>query len=261
MISPNTPTRSVCSAGWSGSPSAPDHERHQRDVGDVVLDDRRPEAALRPLRHEHRGRADAEHGAEATSSARSRGRTAGRSGSVSSVPRSMLRGPMRLAQTALACVCTTALGRLVVPDVNMIPNGSIGSAGRGVHSAASREQRVERARSRGPRSSSVAGSPLLSSVTAIHFSAGAAAATIAAYCGWVIARRRRCARRSRSTSARDRLRVGGDRDRAERWRRPASDSTISGQFSEWISTLSPLAMPVGPRARRRGGARRSSSSA
>ena len=39
----------------------------------------------------------------------------------------MLRGPIRLAQTALACVCTTALGLFVVPDVNMIPNGRSGS--------------------------------------------------------------------------------------------------------------------------------------
>ena len=52
------------------------------------------------------------------------------------MPRSMLRGPMRLAHTALAWVCTTAFGRLVVPEVNMIPKGSIGSAGRGVQSSA-----------------------------------------------------------------------------------------------------------------------------
>ena len=49
----------------------------------------------------------------------------------------MLRGPSRLAHTALAWVCTTALGLLVVPDVNMMPNGSSGSAGRPGHAEAS----------------------------------------------------------------------------------------------------------------------------
>ena len=41
----------------------------------------------------------------------------------------MLTGPLRDAQTALACVWTTAFGREVVPEVNMMPAGSIGSAG------------------------------------------------------------------------------------------------------------------------------------
>ena len=95
-------------------------------------------------------------------------------------------GPVRLAQIALACVCTTAFGRLVVPEVNMIPNGSIGSGARGVQSPAS-ANRASNASKPWASSSSVAGSPLLSSVTAIHFNAGAAAAIIAAYCGWVIA--------------------------------------------------------------------------
>ena len=56
----------------------------------------------------------------------------------------MLRGPMRLAQTALACVCTTAFGRLVVPDVNMIPKGSIGSRRARVEVGGVAEQVVER---------------------------------------------------------------------------------------------------------------------
>ena len=56
----------------------------------------------------------------------------------------MLRGPVRLAHTALAWVWTTALGRLVVPEVNMIPNGSIGSAGRPAQSASSANSAVER---------------------------------------------------------------------------------------------------------------------
>ena len=50
----------------------------------------------------------------------------------------MLAGPMRLAQSAFAWVWTTALGREVVPDVNMMPAGAIGSAGR-AGSAARRE--------------------------------------------------------------------------------------------------------------------------
>src|SRR5437773_11145988 len=98
----------------------------------------------------------------------------------------MLRGPVRLAQIALACVCTTALGRLVVPDVNMIPNGSIGSGARGVQSAAS-ASRVSKESKPCAASASLGGSPLLSAVTAIHFNAGAAAPIIDAYCGWVMA--------------------------------------------------------------------------
>ena len=90
---------------------------------------------------------------------------------------SMLRGPVRLAQIALAWVCTTALGRLVVPDVNMIPNGSMGSVARPAQSPASAKSDPN-ASNPWAASSAVAGSPLLSSVTAIHFSAGAAAATI-----------------------------------------------------------------------------------
>src|SRR4051812_36686780 len=90
----------------------------------------------------------------------------------------MLRGPSRLAQIAFACVCTTALGRLVVPDVNMIPNGSIGSAGRPAHALGS-------AANSASNESNV--SPAPSPVTAIHFNAGAASATMDANWGWVIA--------------------------------------------------------------------------
>src|SRR4051812_44280913 len=101
----------------------------------------------------------------------------------------MLRGPRRLAQIALACVCTTALGRFVVPDVNMIPNGSIGSIARPRHADGSATKRSSNRSYAGrsyPGRLSGAG-PSLASVTAIHFSAGAASATISAYCGWVIA--------------------------------------------------------------------------
>jgi len=93
---------------------------------------------------------------------------------------------VRSAQIALACVWTTAFGRLVVPDVNMIPNGSIGSGARGVQSPTSAKS-ASNASNPWADSSAAAGSPLLSAVTAIHFNAGAAAATIAAYCGWVMA--------------------------------------------------------------------------
>jgi hypothetical protein len=49
----------------------------------------------------------------------------------------MLSGPTRVPHSVLACVCTTAFGRDVVPEVNMIPTGSIGSAGRGTNSSIS----------------------------------------------------------------------------------------------------------------------------
>ena len=61
MMSPNTPTRRrLC--GLVGLHQRGDDERHQRDVRDVVAHHDVPEATRRPLRHEHRGRADAEHG-------------------------------------------------------------------------------------------------------------------------------------------------------------------------------------------------------
>ncbi len=73
-----------------------------------------PEAAGRPLRHEHGGGADAEHREE-----RPALRVDVEEGQVDRVavvgPRSMLRGPMRLAQIALAWVWTTALGLLSCP--------------------------------------------------------------------------------------------------------------------------------------------------
>ena len=56
----------------------------------------------------------------------------------------MLLGPTWLAQSALAWVCTTAFGREVVPDVNMMPTGAIGSAGRSGQSASSPKSDVER---------------------------------------------------------------------------------------------------------------------
>ena len=73
---------------------------------------------------------------------------------------------------ALAWVCTTALGLLVVPEVNMIPNGRIGSMG--TAPLRRRHRRTGRRRRRAVRrSASVAGRRCVV-VTAIHFSAGAA---------------------------------------------------------------------------------------
>ena len=91
-------------------------------------------------------------------------------------------------------------------------------------------------------SSALAGSPLLSLVTAIHFNAGAAAATIAAYCGCVIAATAPTCSAKYVTSAPTDL-VFVVTATAPSVAQARNDSTISGQFSEWISTLSPLAMP------------------
>src|SRR6202161_705619 len=49
----------------------------------------------------------------------------------------ILDGPTRAAHSALAWVCTTALGREVVPEVNTMPAGAIGSGGRCGQSASS----------------------------------------------------------------------------------------------------------------------------
>ncbi len=105
---------------------------------------------------------------------------------VSSPPISMFTGPTRPAHRALACVWTTALGREVVPEVNMIPAGSIGSAGRSGRASPSPNS-VSKPSWPWSSCSGGAGSPLLSSVTTIHCSPGALCATIPASCGWVIA--------------------------------------------------------------------------
>src|ERR1700730_12459186 len=149
---------------------------------------------------------------------------------VSSVVRSMLRGPVRLAQMALAWVWTTALGRLVVPDVNMIPNGSMGTGARSTQWAAS-PKRVSNASKPWADSSVVGGSPLLSSVTAIHFNAGAAATTIAAYCGCVIAATAPVCSAKYVTSAPTDL-VFVVTATAPSVAQASQDNTISGQFSE-----------------------------
>jgi len=89
-----------------------------------------------------------------------------------------VRGPVRLDQTALAWVWTTAFGRLVVPEVNMMPNGNIGSTARPAHaeaSSANRSAKAMRSPSTGP------------SVTAIQRRSGPASATRSTNSGWVIA--------------------------------------------------------------------------
>src|SRR5665213_36224 len=98
----------------------------------------------------------------------------------------MLRDPSRLAQMALAWVWTTALGLLVVPDVNMIPNGRSGSAGRPGQASASPNRSSKESRLSPDRSAAV-GSSASSPVTATHWRSGPAATTIDAYLGWVMA--------------------------------------------------------------------------
>lgn len=93
-----------------------------------------------------------------------------------------MRGPVRLAQMALACVCTTALGLLVVPEVNMIPNGSIGSTARPAHASASSANRSAKA-----TTSATGASASTGSVTAIQRRSAPASATRAANSGWVMA--------------------------------------------------------------------------
>src|SRR4051812_28246058 len=144
----------------------------------------------------------------------------------------MLRGPRRLAQIALACVCTTAFGRFVVPDVNMIPNGSIGSAGRPAHADDSAAN----------RSSNRSVPPSPSPVTAIHFSVGAASTTIDANCGWVIAATHWALLAKNAISLVTDL-VLVVTATAPRVAQARKARTISGQFSEWTSTLSPTASP------------------
>src|SRR5690606_38586239 len=98
---------------------------------------------------------------------------------------SMLVGFTLAAHRAFAWVCTTALGFEVVPEVNRMPAGSIGSAGRPSKASGS-----PISVSKGPwPSSGVAsgGAPESSSVTTTHPRSGPASATSAAYCGWVIA--------------------------------------------------------------------------
>jgi hypothetical protein len=50
----------------------------------------------------------------------------------------MFSGPTRVPHSVLAWVWTTALGRDVVPEVNMTPTGSIGSGSRGTNASTSR---------------------------------------------------------------------------------------------------------------------------
>ena len=90
------------------------------------------------------------------------------------------------AHSALAWVCTTAFGFDVVPEVKRMPAGSIGSASRTGASATSPSSEANESRP-WASSSSVAGTPELSSVTTIQPRSGPASATSDANFGWVIA--------------------------------------------------------------------------
>src|SRR5262245_40951393 len=142
----------------------------------------------------------------------------------------MLRGPRRLAQIAFAWVCTTAFGRLVVPDVNMIPNGSMGSAGRPAQADGSAANSESNASNEPPS----APSP----VTAIHFRAGAASATIDANWGWVIAAMH-CALLAKNAISLVTDLVFVVTATAPRVAQARKLSTMSGVFSEWMRILSP----------------------
>src|SRR6478735_3144946 len=157
----------------------------------------------------------------------------------------MLSGPTRVDQITLACVWTTALGRDVVPEVNMIPTGSIGSAARSGKDAPSPWRSAKGIRS-APivvgSASAFGASPLSSTVTAIHFRFWALAATISAYCGWVIAATQRVWLAKYSTSG-PALLVLVVTATAPSRAQANQLSTISGQLSVWISTLSPSDTP------------------
>jgi hypothetical protein len=162
----------------------------------------------------------------------------------SPVPSAMLSGPTREAQITFACVCTTAFGRDVVPEVNMMPTGSIGSAGRSGSAAASPTSSANAIRSAPPsnRARGEAGSPLSSSVTAIHFRCFACSATSSACCGWVMAATQRACAAKYSTSG-PALFVLVVTATAPSSAQPYQASTISGQLSAWIITRSPFPTP------------------
>jgi hypothetical protein len=159
-------------------------------------------------------------------------------------PSAMLSGPTREAQITFACVCTTAFGRDVVPEVNMIPTGSIGSAARSGSAAPSPTSSANAIRSAPPsaRARGCAGSPLSSSVTAIHFRCLACAATRSAYCGCATAATHFAWLAKYSTSG-PALLVLVVTATAPSSAHPYHASTISGQLSAWIITRSPLPTP------------------
>ena len=170
---------------------------------------------------------------------------------VSSGPIEMFAGPLRAAQSALAWVCTTAFGRDVVPEVNMMPAGASGSGARSGSSSASA---YSEAKSSCPCTSSSGGaaSPPLSSVTITQPRSGTAEDTTTAYWGWVMAPTQPVfSTKNRISSST--LRVFVVTPTAPRVAHAYHARTISGQLSEWMSTLSPATTPrrASPAARLR----------
>ena len=98
----------------------------------------------------------------------------------------MLVGLTFAAHNMLAWVCTTAFGLEVVPEVNMMPAGSNGSAGRCGASAGSPNSESNDSQP-WASSSSVGTLSELPSVTTTQPRSGPASATRAANLGWVIA--------------------------------------------------------------------------
>src|SRR5581483_11089011 len=143
----------------------------------------------------------------------------------------MFDGPTRPAHSAFACVCTTAFGRDVVPDVNMIPAGSIGSGAR-VGAASGSSNRSSNATNRPPCASVDAGSPPSSAVTAIHCRRGPAEATSGAYRGWVTAATQSACSTKYVISA-STLRVFVVTPTAPMVAHAYQARTISGQLSAW----------------------------
>ena len=243
MISPNTPTRSVCSAGSSGLPSAP----MTNGISEMWVTPCSTTVGQNRL-CDHFGISTAVAPTPSTENKRPALRVHVEERQVDQVAcrrclRSMLRGPDAAGPDRVGVGVHDRLGPAGRARGEHDPERQHRLRSRGRSSRpASREQRVEGVEAVAG-SSSVGGSPLLSSVTAIHFSAGAASAT---------SRRvlrlgdggdaRRCARRSRSISAPTDF-VLVVTATAPSVAQASHASTISGQFSEWMSTLSPLAMP------------------
>ena len=204
---------------------------------------RRPEPAGRPLGHEHHGGADAEHREERPALG------------VDVEERQVDQVAVVGAQVDVAGPGAAGPHRVGVGvhDGLRAARGARGehdperaASARSVGRPRPQRRRRRRASSNRPKPSTVrrcAASPLLSAVTAIHFSDGAASATIAAYCGWVMAATRRCARRSTSISAPTELGVGGDRRPRRGWRRPARPGPSRGSSRRGSGPCRPWRCP------------------
>ena len=151
----------------------------------------------------------------------------------------MLVGPTRAAHSALAWVCTTAFGCDVVPDVNRIPTGAIGS---GVRTGASSGDPTSESNGANRSSPEPGASPVSSPATAIQDRSGPAAATRGANDAWVTAATQPVFAMKNSSSAwTDRVLVVTPT--APTTAHAYQASTISGQLSAWRSTRSPWRTP------------------